>query len=226
MNDITNEIKSYSDDDSLYEETKCHGECDSESVSEKFDSENESDEEPNDIDSTSTSNTEENDNRVYAKDRTKWEEIELGIRNRKPRSFFKPYEVGPTSYTKRFIIKDSLMSSFNLIITPTMLKKNLKYTKAGAKRQNDSIRFTIKDIYAFIGLLFLRGASGAAKISVTDLWSHKWGFAFYRNVMPREKFIKIMKYIRFDQRSTRHKRLESDKFALISEIWNSFVSNS
>ena len=44
--------------------------------------------------------------------------------------------------------------------------------------------------------------------------------------MPRDRFIEILSFIRFDKRSERSERLQTDKFALISETWNRFVSNS
>jgi len=35
-----------------------------------------------------------------------------------------------------------------------------------------------------------------------------------------------LREIRFDKKSERSKRLQNDKFALISEIWNKFIENS
>ena len=44
--------------------------------------------------------------------------------------------------------------------------------------------------------------------------------------MGRNSFMEILRFIRFDKKSERSKRLQNDKFALISEIWNKFIENS
>ena len=44
--------------------------------------------------------------------------------------------------------------------------------------------------------------------------------------MSRNRCRKIMRFLRFDLRSTMLARLQTDKFALISDIWNRFVDNS
>ena len=43
--------------------------------------------------------------------------------------------------------------------------------------------------------------------------------------MSRERYAKIMKHLRFDDFQRRRQRRESDKFCLISEVWNSFIEN-
>jgi hypothetical protein len=43
--------------------------------------------------------------------------------------------------------------------------------------------------------------------------------------MTRDRFKEIMRYIRFDNKITRSFRLEEDKFALFSEIWDMFNDN-
>ncbi|KOX75774.1 hypothetical protein WN51_12562 [Melipona quadrifasciata] len=45
--------------------------------------------------------------------------------------------------------------------------------------------------------------------------------------MSRDKFIDILRFIRFDKKKNeRSKRLKTDKFALISKIWETFIENS
>ena len=44
--------------------------------------------------------------------------------------------------------------------------------------------------------------------------------------MSRNCCREIMRFLRFDLRSTRSARLQTDKFALITDIWNRFVDNS
>ena len=44
--------------------------------------------------------------------------------------------------------------------------------------------------------------------------------------MSRSDFTELMRFIRFDKRSESKQRLRSDKFALISTIWDEFIRNS
>lgn len=43
--------------------------------------------------------------------------------------------------------------------------------------------------------------------------------------MSRNYFTEILRFIRFDNKSKRSQRLQTDKFALISTVWNKFIEN-
>ena len=43
--------------------------------------------------------------------------------------------------------------------------------------------------------------------------------------MARNGFREILRFLRFDMRSTRSIRLQADKFAFVSDLWNKFVDN-
>ena len=49
--------------------------------------------------------------------------------------------------------------------------------------------------------------------------------SFFPETMTRNLFREILRFLRFDVRSTRSVRLQTDKFALISDVWNRFVDN-
>ena len=57
------------------------------------------------------------------------------------------------------------------------------------------------------------------------MWS-KFGVSFIKDVMSRNRFREILRYLRFDEKSTRSERLKNDKFALVSFVWERFVTNS
>ena len=73
--------------------------------------------------------------------------------------------------------------------------------------------------------MYVRGAIGCRNIELHSLWSNKWGTEFFKNAMSRDRFLEILRYLRFDIRATRRARLETDKFALISEVWYDFIQN-
>ncbi|XP_029958868.1 piggyBac transposable element-derived protein 3-like [Salarias fasciatus] len=43
--------------------------------------------------------------------------------------------------------------------------------------------------------------------------------------MPKNRFKDIMRYLRFDKKEDRFSRLSTDKFALMSHVWSSFIKN-
>ena len=44
--------------------------------------------------------------------------------------------------------------------------------------------------------------------------------------MTKEKFKHILRFIRFDKRTERSRRLQSNKYALVSNIWDKLIENS
>lgn len=108
-----------------------------------------------------------------------------------------------------------------------MLKYIKECTETEAQRQlNDpNWKITFEELEAFIAVLYARGAYGAEKLELDTLWSTNWGPAFLQKTMSRNRFREIMKYLRLDVKSTRSSRLQTDKFALASEIWDKFISN-
>ena len=60
---------------------------------------------------------------------------------------------------------------------------------------------------------------------VKFIWSKKWGSAFFHDTMSRDRYREILKFIRFDIRSTRSQCLMTDQFALVSTMWNQFIEN-
>ena len=74
--------------------------------------------------------------------------------------------------------------------------------------------------------MYARGAFGAKGLSVESLWSSIWGPPLFSQTMSRNRFSEIQRFLRFDLKVTRSQRLEDDKFALASEVWNRFIANS
>ena len=60
---------------------------------------------------------------------------------------------------------------------------------------------------------------------ILDFWDKNLGVPFFPGTMGRNRFCKIMRFGRFDMRSTRLSRLQTDKFGLISAIWDKFLEN-
>jgi hypothetical protein len=84
---------------------------------------------------------------------------------------------------------------------------------------------TLREIEIFIGILYARGLLGAKNVPVSDLWEETWGNNVFKKAMPRNRFKEILRYLRFDSKSSRSARLAGNKFALFSEIWDLFTEN-
>lgn len=161
-------------------------------------------------------------------DGTVWQEIKKGSNPGRALIYNIFRETsGPTGYSKRNIMKGKVRTAFSLIIGHNIIEHIRKCTETEAFRVLGSKwDLSAVKLYAFIALLYVRGAFEAKYIDISLLWNKKWGPAFFANTMSRNDFTEIMRFIRFDNRNQRSQRLQTDKFALISEVWCKFVENS
>jgi hypothetical protein len=172
----------------------------------------------------------DDDDALVAKDGTRWRrQLSDAPSRRGPvraENVFRQAS-GPSFKAKRDIQNDeTAMSALSLIVNEQMLRKIQRYTIAEAEgRTGNGWIFTLEELECFIGLLYARGIMGAKNIPLHELWTEKWGNNIFRKTMPRDRFKEILRYIRFDEKTSRSARLENDKFALFSEIWNLFNEN-
>ncbi|XP_040580526.1 piggyBac transposable element-derived protein 4-like [Lepeophtheirus salmonis] len=133
---------------------------------------------------------------------------------------------GPSSFAKRNIITDKTLSAFELLIDNYIIDHIVKCTivEARSKLKNDVWTTSKREILQLIAIMYARGI--LAKEQPTEvIWSRKLGINLFRNTIPRDRYKELLRYIRFDIRSTRSQRLQNDKFALISMVWDRFVEN-
>lgn len=168
-------------------------------------------------------------NKEIGKDGTVWNVAQLGTNNRGRKSKCNILKEvgGPTPHAKRNVIDNSPSSAWRLFIDEWILKHIKKCTEDEAHRQihDTEWNITLEEIDAFISILYARGIYCAKGLEVDSLWSKDWGPPFFKDTMSRDQFREIMRFLRFDIKSTRSKRLETDKFALISDIWYRFIEN-
>lgn len=134
---------------------------------------------------------------------------------------------GPTAYARRNIMEEEVSSAFYLLIDHHLLQHIRICTELEGSRILGK-KFTLSEekLKAFIGILYGRGAYQAKGLKLSYLWSTKWGPEFFQNSMSRNAFLEILRFIRFDKRNERSQRLKTDKFALVSTVWNKFIENS
>ena len=134
---------------------------------------------------------------------------------------------GPSAQAHRSIIKESVRSAWNLFIDKSMLHQIQRCTEEEAQRvlQTDDWCVSLHELDAFLAIIYVRGAHKATKIKIRELWNRLWGIPIISETMAQHRFIEMMRILRFDYKQTRSHRLATDKLALISTIWNTFIKN-
>ena len=135
---------------------------------------------------------------------------------------------GATSYSRRNGRINSPASALRLITDKFILEdiRSCTVIEAHLQTRCEDFTLTVKELEAFIGIIYARGVTGKNDMPLTDFWSKNWGVAFCNQVMSKNHFKEILRYLRFDKKSSRSERLQIDKFALFSMVWNRFVENS
>ena len=81
-----------------------------------------------------------------------------------------------------------------------------------------------EEIYQLIAIVYARGLLAKGH-PVDQIWSKTWGIKFFSDTLSCNRYKQLLRFIKFDIKSTRSERLVTDKFALFSTIWNIFIEN-
>ncbi|XP_027856877.1 uncharacterized protein LOC114134454 [Xiphophorus couchianus] len=157
-----------------------------------------------------------------AKDGTVWREEQVGTHlDFTP---IEPYATDgePSAEARRSI--QSRLQSFLCFITLDMLRSIQEWTTQHARHTEQQDWFMdLPELMAFISVIILRGVNKVP--SLGDSWSANLGNPRIIATMARSRFQNIMRHLHFDDMFTRRERAETDKFAAISDVWGSFVTN-
>ena len=179
-------------------------------------------------DDSDSSAVESSSTHETARDGTKWEFMEFGEEalGRRGAQNIVTEQSGLSRFAFRMV--DSPAGAFQVIFDNYMLKHIQQCTNVEARRVlgNEEWELSLCELKAFIALLYVRGAYGGRNFPLYNFWNKEWGVSFFSQTMSRNRCREILRFLRFDLRSTRSTRLQTDKFALISDISNKFVDNS
>ncbi|XP_073431633.1 uncharacterized protein [Dendrobates tinctorius] len=163
-----------------------------------------------------TTNTREGESEgiLVSADGIQWKPVEIGehLPGRRASQNILREAPGPTGYARRNIIIDSPLSAWRLFFDSYILTHIKNCTLAEACR-NNNLQFTLSDeeLDAFIAIFYARGISGTNRHSISSIWCNDWGIPFCKATMSRDRFVEIMRFLRFDEKSTRSERLQMDK---------------
>lgn len=83
---------------------------------------------------------------------------------------------------------------------------------------------TVREIEAFIGILITAGTNHANIQHTLDMWKTN-SYPLYRATISINRFWNILRFIRFDDITTREERQQTDKAAPIRNLWLMLNSN-
>ena len=180
----------------------------------------------------SESSDEDNENYYVCKDKvTKWYKNPCVSKFAKTpsRNLLKVLP-GPKNNARH--IEDELQA-FLLLITDEMIEEIVGCTnmcitavQSNYDRERDAKITTKTELMAFLGLLVLSGVKRAGHVSFLELWATDGsGIEIFRACMSYNRFLFLLLAIRFDDRTTRSQRKETDKLAAIRYILDEFVQN-
>ena len=117
---------------------------------------------------------------------------------------------GPTSYFTSSILRGIPLSSFRIFFNESTLKNIMKCTISVAHRVtgNNSWTVTLDELDKLMRLIVARGAIGGRTLPIKSIWDKSWGCPLFNATMPRWRFLKIIKFLRFDLKTERRRNLE------------------
>ena len=164
---------------------------------------------------------------IQGRDGSKWRKIAVSsaAQGRLQSHNILRFQPGPTSYSTNRVDTDSPVSSFRMLFHEPMLRNIKKCTvEEGRRRTGDQIwDVSLHELDKFIGFLVARGVIGGRNFSQKSFRETSQGCQMFSQTMPRDRFVEIMRFLRFDLKTERRRNLLQDKFALVSQLWNSFI---
>lgn len=136
---------------------------------------------------------------------------------------------GPANDVKEII------EAWSLYIDDEMIQTMIQHSTAEAnrvyevwntvnpeKQQKHFVEPDVVEMKAFFGLMYIRGANKRHHTYLQELWSDRRGLPEFRATMSRDRYKELLRFLRFDDKSTREERRRSDKFAPIRELFEIF----
>ncbi|CAG4960926.1 unnamed protein product [Colias eurytheme] len=220
------------DDDDIEPEQESDGDADHISAQSNTDSEVDADIPSSDSDSDNLplSRLQQASHTEYykGKDGVKWQKnpYRLTVRTRAENIIYHLPGVKSVARDKK-----SPIQCFSLFITDDMIADIVNYTNEKIRLQstNDPQKSetTLTEMKALFGLLFLSGLARSSRQNTIDLWATDGtGMDVFRDTLCRNRFVFLLKNLRFDSAATRSERIMIDRLAPIRSIFEQFVKNS
>ena len=115
------------------------------------------------------------------------------------------------TYARRIVRINIQASAWRLIIDKFILEhiQSCTVTEVHLQTRCEDFTLTVEELEPFIGIMYARGVTGKNDIPLTDLWSKNWGVAFCKQMMFRNHFKEIFRFLPFHEKSSPSKSYES-----------------
>ncbi|UYV70328.1 hypothetical protein LAZ67_7002533 [Cordylochernes scorpioides] len=125
------------------------------------------------------------------------------------------------------------LEAFLKFISIDIIKKIVEYTnifietiRPNYSRERDCRNTDENEIRCLLGLIIIIGKNRASHLHFKEIWNaNGTGIEICRAAMAYERFLFLLRVIRFDNVLTRQIRRDNDKFAALREIFEMFVAN-
>lgn len=108
--------------------------------------------------------------------------------------------------------------------TNIFIERKRQYTKYS--RSRDAQLTTKSEMMALLGLLYLLGLKGQQHTNVREVWAiDGTGMLAVRACMGLNRFLFLLRAIRFDDHATRDERQKTDRLAAVRSLLTSFEAN-
>ncbi|XP_023222340.1 uncharacterized protein LOC111623851 [Centruroides sculpturatus] len=162
------------------------------------------------------------------RDATGWSKIELSPSLGPNKGNVSTHLPGPVGEAR---MAESIMECWNLFVSDDILQIVVQYTneqikriQSKFKRERDAKLTDLVEIKALVGILYLTGCKKLNKCNAAEIWtSDGTGLEVVRTVMSEKRFRFLLVCLRFDDKNTRKKRLQTDKLAAVRDIIDPFV---
>jgi len=118
---------------------------------------------------------------------------------------------------------DSIYCAFKMFIDNNVCEQILKYTNKEAVTMYGESRkwkaICMDELHAFFGLLITAGHMKSNAQNYRLFWDNLYGITIFKATMGVQRFMEILRFIRFDDKDTRSNRRKTDKLAPIRSIW-------
>lgn len=110
---------------------------------------------------------------------------------------------------------------FDLFFDDQLLDLIVACTNREALQHKKNFRLIDKiEMNAFIGLLIMCGIEHKSKSNYEEFYGRLRGLPIFKATMPCMRFKDILRFIRYDDKSTRAERRQTDKLAAIREVFD------
>ena len=118
------------------------------------------------------------------------------------------------------------VDAFLLFISDKMVKSMVKFTSLEGKHDKaDFVETDDIEMRAFVGCILFLGGMKQSMLSSTTVFDAMYGQGFVRASFSRNRFLRLLNFLRFDDKETRSARRSRDVFAPFRDFWDAFTKN-